>query len=46
VLSNLTVQELTVYDLPYKASRDIRKMRHNIAQASVEQAVRLLALPC
>jgi hypothetical protein len=44
VLSRLTEQELTAYDLPYKASRDLRKMSHNTEQAHVEQAVRLLAV--
>ena len=44
VLSSLTEQELPAYDLPDKASRGIRKMRHHSEQAPVEQAVRLLAV--
>ena len=41
---SLTEQELPAYDLPDKASRGIRKMRHHSEQAPVEQAVRLLAV--
>jgi hypothetical protein len=39
MLSSLTVQALTAYDLPYKASRDIRPVRYNIEKDHSEQRV-------
>lgn len=44
MLSSLTVQSLTAYDLPYKASRDIRPVSYNIEKDHSDQAVPLSPL--
>jgi hypothetical protein len=44
VLSSLTVQELTAYDLPYKARRDIGRVIHNIEKDHSEQAILIIPL--
>jgi len=44
VLSNLTVQELTVYDLPSRARRGIGPVRHNIEKDHAEQAILITPL--
>jgi len=41
MFSSFTVQALTAYNLPYKASRDIRPVRYNIEKDHSEQAVLL-----